>query len=309
MALIHQPVLLQEALHYWLGDVQGIYMDATLGRGGHTQALLSRLGEQSRVFAFDKDRDAIAWVRERLGSDQRLTMIQGSYARLKEVASQHQLLGQVDGVLFDLGVSSPQLDEQARGFSFQKEGPLDMRMDQSTGITAADYLASASEEALVKLFFELGEERHARRIARAIVNDRVKEPLHSTQQLAQLIERVVGGRREPGKHPATRCFQALRLYVNRELKDLVEALTQVLALLKQGGRLVVISFHSLEDRLVKRFMRDASRGYSLTPYPWSEAVAGAPSLKLIAKNIRPSAEEIQHNVRARSAIMRIAEKI
>ena len=286
---------------------QGCYIDGTFGRGGHSEAILSQLGEMGRLYALDKDVSAVAYGRNKFAGDKRFHMLHCSFARLYEVAEQHGLLGKVDGLLLDLGVSSPQLDEAQRGFSFQQDGPLDMRMDQHQRPSAAEWLASAKGEEIAKVLWEYGEERFSRRIARAIVEAREQAPLQTTSQLADLIARVMPVR-EQRKHPATRSFQAIRIFINKELDDLRQCLNQSLDVLAKGGRLVVISFHSLEDRMVKRFMRDQSRGEVLPkglPVPDSKRKRGR--IKLVGKAVKPAKEEINANPRARSAIMRVAE--
>ncbi len=286
----------------------GTYFDGTFGRGGHAGAILQRLGSQGRLLAMDKDPDAIAYAAQRFADDDRFVIRQGSFAMMAEMVSEAGLTGQIDGVLLDLGVSSPQLDNAGRGFSFMKEGPLDMRMDTSQGQSAADWLASADEQLISEVLRDYGEERFHRRIARAIVEQRQHQQLDSTLQLAGIIERAVP-KREPGKHPATRSFQAIRIFINRELDDLREGLEQAVSVLRQGGRLVVISFHSLEDRLVKRFLRHKVEGERLPlDLPVQHEKTGA-QLKLIGKPRRPGVVEIDRNIRARSATLRVAEKI
>jgi len=302
----HRPVLLEEAIQALNLHPEGRYLDGTFGRGGHGAEILARLGPAGRLYALDKDPAAVAYGRDRFGADTRFHIEQGSFAGLEDFARRHRLTGRLDGLLLDLGVSSPQLDDPGRGFSFQYDGPLDMRMDTGRGQSAADWLAVAEERDIADVLKEYGEERFARRIARALVQQRQQAPLRSTRQLAALIERVSPSR-EPGKHPATRSFQAIRIFINRELEDLAEGLRQSLQVLAAGARLVVISFHSLEDRIVKRFMRDAARGEQLPkglPVPDS---ARQPRLLLIGKPRRPSAAEVAANPRARSAVLRVAE--
>ncbi len=284
----------------------GCYLDGTFGRGGHAAEVLGRLGPGGRLFALDKDALAVDFGRQRFAADERVVIEQGSFAQLEDFAGRHRIIGRVDGLLLDLGVSSPQLDDPERGFSFSQNGPLDMRMDATTGPSAADWLADVDEATLARVFKEYGEERFARRIARAIVADRQDEPFRTTAQLAALIARVSPSR-EPGKHPATRCFQAIRIFVNHELEDLKLALTQALRILAVGARLALISFHSLEDRIVKRFLRDAAQGERFPkglPVPDS---ARHPRLRLIGKPIRPSELEVAENPRSRSAVLRVAE--
>lgn len=304
----HLPVLTNEVLEALHIKQDGIYFDGTFGRGGHSGAMLNLLGPGGKLLAMDKDEDAVECARQLFGNDNRFVIRQGSFAMMAEVVDNLGLMGRIDGVLFDLGVSSPQLDNADRGFSFMKDGPLDMRMDTSQGQSAADWLATADEQQISEVIRDLGEEKFHRRIAGAIVENRATNRLQTTLQLASLIEKTVP-RREKGKHPATRSFQAIRIYINRELDDLQEGLKQALAVLKVGGRLAVISFHSLEDRMVKRFFRQQVEGERL-PFdlPVQFEKTGA-QMKLIGKAIRPTQSEIERNVRARSASLRVAEKI
>jgi 16S rRNA (cytosine1402-N4)-methyltransferase len=302
----HYPVLLEEAVSSLEVRGDGIYLDGTFGRGGHSLAIMARLTEQGRLFTLDKDPQAIAAGLEEWSEEPRFSIVQGSFAEMDRMVQEWGIEERLDGILLDLGVSSPQLDNPERGFSFRKDGPLDMRMDPTTGKSAAEWLTDAPEREITRVFWEFGEERHARRIARSIVNVRQKHRLETTSQLADLIEKTIGNREK--KHPATRCFQAIRIYVNNELGDLTVGLKAAIGVLRPGGRLVVISFHSLEDRLVKRTFREAARPgkvrRNIPAHPdWS------PSLKLIGKAIRPSEQEISANPRARSAIMRVAEKL
>ena len=302
----HQPVLLEEAVSSLNVREDGIYLDATFGRGGHSRAILARLTEQGRLFTLDKDPQAVAAGLEELGGDPRFSIVQGSFAEMDRMVREWQIERNLDGILLDLGVSSPQLDDPERGFSFRNGGPLDMRMDPTTGVSAAEWVAETPEREMSRVFWEFGEERHARRIARSIVNARQQQPLETTTQLAELIESTIG--KHEKKHPATRCFQAIRIVVNDELGDLASGLDAAIRQLRPGGRLVAISFHSLEDRLVKRTFREAARPgrvrRNIPEHPdWS------PRLKLIGKAIRPSEQEISANPRARSAIMRVAEKV
>lgn len=300
----HAAVLLDEALQALAVRAGGFYVDATFGRGGHAAAILARLGERGRLLVIDRDPQAVAAARDRLGGDRRVDIRQASFSRLGEVLAG---ASPADGILFDLGVSSPQLDEAARGFSFLRDGPLDMRMDPAAGESAAQWLGRASEKEIADVIFRYGEDRHARRIARAIVAARSEAPLATTGRLAEVIARAVP-RREPGKHPATRTFQALRIHVNGELDEIAAALPQAVDRLAPGGRLVVISFHSLEDRLVKRFLRNASRD--------DPAWAGLPEvpghararLRLVGPAIFPTEAEVAGNPRARSAVLRAAER-
>ena len=298
----HVPVLLAETLEGLRVIKDGIFLDGTYGRGGHARAVLAKLGPQGRLLVMDRDPDAIAAAEREFGADPRVAIRHASFAGLAEW---EETAGGLDGVLFDLGVSSPQLDEPARGFSFQADGPLDMRMDPTRGVSAADWLAGAGEAEIADVLWQLGEERMSRRIARAIVSARGAAPLTTTRQLADLVARTIG-HRERHKHPATRTFQALRIHVNDELGQLESGLDAAAARLKPGGRLAVISFHSLEDRLVKRFIRgeDAPRVRRGLPPPEM-----APSaLAAVGKAIFAGERELAENPRARSAVLRVAEK-
>lgn len=304
----HVPVLLQEVLGALNVRAGGQYVDATFGRGGHTAAILERVGKEGRVIAIDRDPTAVAAGRERFAAETRLMLVESPFARLREIVAQLGLLGRIDGVLLDLGVSSPQLDDAARGFSFAQDGPLDMRMDFSSGMDAAQFIARAPEHELVRIIREYGEERFAKRIARAIVAARAEAPIATTGQLAEIVSGAVPTR-EPGKHPATRTFQALRIHINDELSQIEAALAGVLDVLAPGGRLCAISFHSLEDGIVKRFIQKHSQD--------DPVYAGLPDipphararLARIGKPVHPSEEEVARNPRARSAIMRVAERI
>ena len=304
---MHETVLLREAVSALVTNADGFYVDGTFGRGGHARHILDSLGTQGRLLAVDKDPQAEALAREWMTSEPQLSFYRGSFADLPAYRRANDL-PPFDGILLDLGVSSPQLDQGERGFSFQHDGPLDMRMDNSRGETAAAWLARAEEADIVQVLRELGEERFARRIAAAIVRERAEAPITHTGRLAQIVSEA-NPRWEKHKHPATRSFQAIRLWINRELDDLRLLLDAALDLLTDNGRLVVISFHSLEDRIVKRYMRDQSRGAPLPrglPVQDSERVR---PLRLLGKAVRASAEEVAANPRARSAIMRIAEKV
>jgi 16S rRNA (cytosine1402-N4)-methyltransferase len=303
--LAHQPVLLHEALVSLAVARDGAYVDCTFGRGGHAAAILAALGPQGRLVALDRDPAAVAAARARFGAEPRFRIHHAPFSALARVLQAEGLMGAVAGILVDLGVSSPQLDDPDRGFSFREAGPLDMRMDPSGGESAAALVARASERELVDIIRSLGEERFAARIARAIVAARAAAPIVDTLQLAEVVARAVPTR-EPGKHPATRTFQALRLQVNRELDELSELLPQCVAALAPGGRLAVIAFHSLEDRIVKRYLRNAARG-PLGPdgAPLPQA---RPQLALVGKAQRPSSAEATANPRARSAVLRAAER-
>jgi 16S rRNA (cytosine1402-N4)-methyltransferase len=305
---LHESVLLNEAVEALAITPAGWYIDGTYGRGGHTRAILAQLGTQGRVLAIDKDQTAVESAKQEWRDEPRLDVVQGSFARLREFASQQGMLGHAAGILLDLGVSSPQLEDPTRGFSFQLDGPLDMRMDQTTGKSAALFLAETDEQTLIDVLKNYGEERFARRIARAIIAERRETPITRTQQLVEIVTRAVP-KREPHKNPATRTFQALRICVNEELSDLAQVLAQAVDVLKPGGRLVVISFHSLEDRIVKEFMRGQKLSEVLPrEIPITEDKELKP-IRAISKAIKPSEAEIAHNPRSRSAIMRIAEKL
>jgi 16S rRNA (cytosine1402-N4)-methyltransferase len=301
----HSSVMLTEALEALAVRPDGFYVDCTFGRGGHSVAILLQLGKSGHLLAMDKDVAALESMEAKaLLEDSRFALVHGSFTGLRQQAQRLGMDGKVDGVLMDLGVSSPQLDQAERGFSFLRDGPLDMRMDASQGQTAAEWLAEIVEKELAWVLKTYGEERFARRIAQAIVKAR---PIASTRQLAALIEKVVP-LREKHKHPATRSFQAIRIAVNRELDELNEGLKETLEVLAPGGRLAVISFHSLEDRIVKHFMREQERGKP-TPSRLPVLNAHQPTLKTVGKAKKPSAEELQENARARSAVLRIAERV
>jgi len=303
----HVPVLKREAVDALNIKSDGVYLDATLGRAGHAQAIANLLGEQGRLFCMDRDPAAVAYGNDVFASDSRVKVLQGEFARMSELLRNMAQVEKVDGILMDLGVSSPQLDQTERGFSFMRDGVLDMRMDPSNGESAADWLAKVEEAELVKVLFEFGEEKFARRIANAVIVSREENRIETTMQLASIIEQSIPFK-EKHKHPATRTFQAIRLQVNQELKQISDALPQAMALLNEGGRLAVISFHSLEDRIVKRFMRAMSTP-NLPPknIPVSESAYHTP-LKLVGKAIKPSAEEVIRNRRARSSVLRVAER-
>jgi 16S rRNA (cytosine1402-N4)-methyltransferase len=302
--LRHIPVMLGEAVEGLSVQSDGRYLDGTFGRGGHARAVLSRLGSDGRLLLMDRDPTAIAAAEAEFAGDARVSI---RHANFSSLAEWEETAAGLDGVLLDLGVSSPQLDEAARGFSFMADAPLDMRMDTTQGESAADFLAHASEREITEVLWNYGEERHGRRIARAIVADRDATPFTRTGQLAALIERVVG-RREPGKHPATRSFQALRIRVNGELDALQQGLNAALERLKPGGRLSVISFHSLEDRAVKLFIRDQS-GRVQNSRRGPPVAATAARLMPIGKAQFPSDAELAANPRSRSAVLRVAEKL
>ncbi|MGQ5489077.1 16S rRNA (cytosine(1402)-N(4))-methyltransferase RsmH [Thauera sp. ZXT1-4] len=304
-AQVHVSVLLAEAVDALAIRADGIYVDGTFGRGGHSRAVLERLGPHGRLIAFDRDPMAIA--AGRAIEDARLTLVHSAFSALDEALSGLQV-ERVDGVLLDLGVSSPQLDEGARGMSFRYDAPLDMRMDTSRGQTVAQWLAEASVGQITEVIRDYGEERFAHAIAKAIAAARAGGAVATTGQLAALVEKAVRTR-EPGQHPATRTFQALRIFINQELEELSRVLPACVARLASGGRLAVISFHSLEDRIVKRFMRDESRPPVLPRrLPLRAADLPAPRLRLLGKAIRPTEQEVEANPRARSAVLRVAER-
>ena len=304
---MHQTVLLHEAVDALVTLPDGFYVDGTFGRGGHSRYLLQSLNSSGHVLGVDKDREAQAAAHELAESEPRFQFFHGSFAELPKQL--HEMgVDAVDGILLDLGVSSPQLDDGDRGFSFMRDGPLDMRMDTSRGETAAQWLSRADLQDIAAVLKEYGEERFARRIASAIVAARAVSPIETTSQLARLVSEA-HPRWEKHKHPATRSFQAIRIKVNRELEDLQAFLSVALDMLRVGGRLVVISFHSLEDRLVKRYMRDMARGDSLPRgVPVTDSQLNR-RMRLVGRSVKASAEEVADNVRARSAVMRIAEKI
>lgn len=306
--MVHQSVLMKEAIEGLAIKSDGNYIDGTFGRGGHSQAIVSHLKE-GRLLVIDKDPAAIEHAKARFGHDKRVSICHGSFAELGKFAEQHVMMGNVSGILLDLGVSSPQLDESERGFSFLRDGSLDMRMDNSRGMTAAEWLKQVSEKELADVLFEFGEERYSRRIARAIVQARAESSLISTKQLAEIIA-AAHPRWEKHKHPATRSFQAIRIFLNDELTDLEQALAQSVTVLERGGRLVVISFHSLEDRIVKRFIQRQVHGKVLPRgLPLTEReINNARLLRTIGKAIKPTAQETEENPRARSAVLRVAEK-
>ncbi len=303
--LVHRSVLLREAVEALAIRSDGIYVDATFGRGGHSREILARLGPQGRLIALYRDPAAIA--AGRMFDDARFVLRHAAFSEIGATLEEMNV-GPVDGVLMDIGVSSPQLDEAARGFSFRFDAPLDMRMDTSRGETAAEWLGHASQQEIERVVRDYGEERFAHAIAKAVVAARTECSIATTRQFAALVEKAVRTR-EPGQHPATRSFQALRIHVNQELEELSLALPQCVARLAPGGRLVVISFHSLEDRIVKRFMRDGSQPPRLpSRLPVRAADLPKPVLHLVGKAVFASDEEVAANPRARSAVMRVAEK-
>jgi 16S rRNA (cytosine1402-N4)-methyltransferase len=304
----HQTVLLEEAVDALITDPAGLYVDGTFGRGGHSRLILDRLAATGRLLVIDKDPQAIAAAQELAAADSRVSVGQGSFADLKRFIVEKQLEGQVQGVLLDLGVSSPQLDDPQRGFSFLQDGPLDMRMDPLSGQSAAQWLQNAEEEEIANVMYEFGEERFSRRMAKAIVAARQEREITSTLQLAEIVKQA-NPAWEKHKHPATRAFQGIRIFINNELGDLQQALEVVLEMLAVGGRMVVISFHSLEDRIVKQFIQKQVRG---DDYPAGVPVTQdqlKPRLKSMGKALKSGSSERDGNIRSRSAIMRAAEKI
>jgi 16S rRNA (cytosine1402-N4)-methyltransferase len=306
----HLPVMYAEVLQQLAIKQDGIYLDCTFGRGGHSQGILNLLGPGGQLLAVDRDSDAInSDYAQAMLADERFKLKHSCFSELESIVKNASLAGKIDGILLDLGVSSPQLDNPERGFSFLRDGPLDMRMDGNAGVSAEQWLASVDEKDLVKVLFDYGEERFARRIARAIVEKRAQSPIKTTRQLTELIEDAVPVR-EKHKHPATRTFQAIRIEINRELDELKAVLQQSARVLRQGGRLVVISFHSLEDRIVKRFIRDESGAkYNPGRLPIKEVDIAKGVLKARGKALKAGKQEISQNPRARSAIMRVAERV
>lgn len=308
----HQSVLLQESLEQLNLKSSGIYVDATFGRGGHSKAILNRIGPKGKLIAMDKDIEAVNFGLKEFGSDKRFIIKHASFTHLSSLINEIQLQNQIDGILFDLGVSSPQLDDSHRGFSFRQEGPLDMRMDSTQPLTAKRWLAAVEEKELVRILREYGEERFARRIASQICKVRKIEPITSTLQLANLVKHVVPAQKKrtqrPTIHPATKTFQAIRIFINQELEELKVGLNQAVLELAPNGRLVVISFHSLEDRIVKRFIRLKSQGENVPRDLPIIVPVFKPEIKKIGRLIRPTDKECQLNPRARSARMRVAEK-
>ena len=303
----HVTVLLNEAVAGLQVQPAGVYVDGTFGRGGHSRLILSQLGKDGRLVVFDKDPQAIAVAQELARQDARVLVVHEGFSALKR--SLQQLgISQINGALFDLGISSPQIDDAGRGFSFRFDAPLDMRMDTTRGQSAAQWLAVAEEQDIHEVIKNYGEERFSRQIARAIVAQREQSPITTTGQLARLVAQVVRTR-ERGQDPATRTFQAIRIFINRELEEITVVLPQVMECLVAGGRMAVISFHSLEDRIVKRFMQQHSRP---VPLPrWAvvkEAEREQPPLRLIGKAQKPAPAEIEVNPRARSAVLRVAER-
>lgn len=310
MSNTHTSVLLEESIDALSVMPGGVYIDGTFGRGGHSRAILAKLGDGGRLIAIDKDEEAIAYAKALFSNEPRFEIVHDSFSNLAHIAKARGVYGNVNGILLDLGVSSPQLDDAERGFSFMKDGPLDMRMDKTQRLMAKTWLSEASVTEMTRVFKIYGEERFAKKIANAIVSARVNSPLETTAQLANLIK-AVKPKVHYKKHPATQVFQAIRIVINRELEDVETVLPECLSTLAVGGRLAVISFHSLEDRIVKHFMRNEERGERLPlELPISaDVLMSKHTFKRIGKAIRPSNEEIATNVRARSATLRIGEKL
>ena len=304
----HKAVLLKEAVEALITNSDGLYVDGTFGRGGHAALILSQLSETGSLMAVDKDPKACEVAKKKFSKDARFEIKQASFADIRKLITEKQHEGTVSGVLLDLGVSSPQIDDPIRGFSFLRDGPLDMRMNPSCGISAAEWLSTAKENDIAQVLKDYGEERYSKRIARAIAAARADKPITRTGQLAAIVKEA-NPAWEKDKHPATRAFQGIRIFINQELKDLESVLPDILEIMAVGGRLVIISFHSLEDRIVKRFIRDQEKGKAIPrglPVMEKDIVR---RLRSIGKIVKPSSLEIKGNVRARSAVMRIAEKL
>ncbi len=303
----HTSVMLENAVDWLVTNPSGTYVDGTYGRGGHSRCILTSLATDGRLIGIDKDPEAVASGEALAREDDRFRMAWSSFADMQSVCNQLQAVP-LDGILLDLGVSSPQLDDAQRGFSFSHDGPLDMRMNPDTGMSAAEWINTAKEKDLVQVFFDYGEEKFARRMANAIVNRRAETPFTRTLDLAEVVK-AANPRWEKHKHPATRVFQAIRIFINGELDELQRVLQASLDLLRPGGRLVVISFHSLEDRMVKRFMRDQAQGPKVPKgLPLREEDLQR-NLKVLVKGLKADAPEIADNVRARSAVLRVAERL
>ncbi len=304
----HRPVLLTEVVEALAIKPEGVYLDGTFGRGGHAQEILKRLSEKGKLVAMDQDPQAVEVAQQKFANDPRFEIVQQNFEHLEEVIAARGLTQQVDGILLDIGVSSPQLDDASRGFSFIKPGPLDMRMNPQAGQSAAEWLATVEEYDLTTVLMHFGEEKFARRIANAIVETRKETLIEDTLQLANIIAAAIPVK-DKKKHPATKSFQAIRIYINRELEVLEHALRAGLNVLSVGGRLVVISFHSLEDRMVKRYFRDMSRGPQIPKdIPLMEKDLQQP-YKLVGKAVKPGKQEIQENPRSRSSVLRVIERV
>jgi len=304
----HLPVLLDEVIDALAIQSTSFYVDATYGRGGHATAILQALGSEGRLLAMDRDRQAVSDAKTRFAGDERFMIEARPFSMLEQTVSEHGWTGKVAGILFDFGVSSPQLDDAERGFSFREDGPLDMRMDTGAGQSAADWINSAGEKEIADVIYRYGEERFSRRIAKAIIHARAEAPITRTVELANIITKAIP-KHEKGKDPATRSFQAIRIFINHELEEIESVLPQAMNVLAPGGRLACISFHSLEDRLVKRFMQKHAKG---DDYPVDLPVTQdmlRPNLRLIGSAVRPGAKELERNPRARSATLRVAERL
>ncbi|HVE43671.1 MAG TPA: 16S rRNA (cytosine(1402)-N(4))-methyltransferase RsmH [Gammaproteobacteria bacterium] len=304
----HIPVLLKETISMLITDRDGLYIDATFGRGSHAKAILEELSEAGRLIAFDKDPEAVNYANVHFIKDKRFSIFHASFAGMADCLKERDACGQVHGILFDLGVSSPQLDNPMRGFSFSREGALDMRMDTTKGQDAMRWLATVDEKALADVLWQYGEERFSRRIARAIVASRLKAPITTTTQLADIIK-YAQPKTKQERHPATRSFQAIRIAINDELGDLEKGLVQAKEALVVGGRLLVISFHSLEDGIVKRFMKERDKEDALPRKLPIKKTVSKRTLKVLCNPIKPTKEEIDRNPRSRSAVLRVAEKV
>lgn len=304
----HEPVLLKEVIEGLSLVPGGIYFDCTFGRGGHSAEILKNLNKDGKLIAIDKDLTAVAHAQEKFTNEPRFQIEHGSFKNIKSIAEQLGLLGKVNGIFMDLGVSSPQLDNNERGFSFMQDGPLDMRMDCTQDLDAEKFVNEADEDEMIRIFKEYGEERFAKRIARAIVTARLDSKINTTLQLAEIVKEA-NPKWEKHKHPATRVFQAIRIHVNQELAELLAVLEQSLDVLESGGRLVVISFHSLEDRIVKKFMKKQEKGDEIPTEIPIKSTDIKQSFRRIGKAIKPVKAEVQQNIRARSAVLRIGEKL
>ena len=304
---LHQTVLQAEAIEALAIKKDGNYIDATFGRGGHSKAILSLLSEKGCLIAIDRDPEAITHANKFKDQDSKLKVVQATFGEIGKLKETEELRGKIDGILFDLGVSSPQLDNPDRGFSFMHNGPLDMRMNQMDQLSAAQWINTATEKEIADVLFRFGEERHSRRMAKRVVAARQEKDIETTGQLAELVK-AANPAWEKGKHPATRAFQAIRIHINNELEQIEDALNGAVELLRGEGRLVVISFHSLEDRIVKNFLTNKARGDNFPRDVPVTAEQMNPTLKKIGKVIRAKESEVLNNPRARSAVMRVAEK-
>lgn len=305
---LHQSVLLKQSVTAWLGQASGFYVDGTFGRGGHSRLLLEQLNEDARLLVIDKDPAAVQEAEALAAQDSRVIVRQGSFAGLHDFCDELGVIGSVQGILLDLGVSSPQLDDAQRGFSFTRNGPLDMRMDNTAGQSAEAWVNSAEEQEIARVLYEYGEERFSRRMARAIVAARSEERISTTARLAEIIK-AANPAWEKHKHPATRAFQGIRIHINDELKDLSLGLQAAVDVLAPGGRMVVISFHSLEDRLVKRFIQKQAKGDDFPQRLPITADQLKPLLKRVGKPLKATVEELDSNIRSRSAVLRVAERL